>query len=291
MSTSTNDPEFYQAPKFTPEQYQAPRQRGCFFYGCIIATILIVMVLVLFAAGSYFLYRFVAQAVEQYTATAPRDLPKVDVAVDQRESVKKRAEEFKKAVEDGKAVEPLVLTGDDLNVLIEEAPEFAHLKGKVYLRIDGDELKGQISLPLETFSQVPGLGMLKGRFLNGEADLKASLTNGVLLVTLDSIEVNGKRVPEEAMVNIRQENLAKDAYKNPKHAAILHKLESVEIKDGKMTIKVKAKPAEATGSEPAKGLPSDVLAPGAAKKDAPPSEKAAPTKAASEPAESPSPKR
>ncbi len=276
MSTSTNDPEFYQAPKFTPDSYQPPRQRGCFFYGCIIASILMVMVLVLIGAATYFVFRGLHQLAEQYTTTAPRELPKVDVPPNQRESLKKRAEEFSKAVEEGKAVEPLVLTGDDLNVLIEEEPQLSQIKGHVYLKIEGDELKGQVSIPLEKFSQVPGFGMLKGRYLDGEADIKASLNSGVLIITLDSIEVNGKRVPEEAMTNIRQENLAKDAYKNPKQAAILHKLESLEIKDGKMTIKVKAKPADATGKEAEKKLPADVVAPGSTKKDgAPPSEPAA----------------
>jgi hypothetical protein len=288
---STNDPEFYQAPKYTPEQHQPPRQRGCFFYGCIIASVLVVLMLVLLGVGSYFLYRFVAQAVEQYTATAPRDLPKVEMPADRRESLKKRAEEFAKAVEKGKAVEPLVLTGDDLNALIEEEPDLAQLKGKIYLKIEGDELKGQVSLPLEKFSEMPGLGLLKGRYLNGEANLKASLINGVLIVTLDSLEVNGQRVPENAMANIRQENLAKDAYKNPKHAEVLRKLESLEIKDGKLIIKVRAKPGEATGKEAEKELPSDVLAPGATKKEAPPPEKTSPTKPASHPAEPPLPKR
>ncbi len=287
MSTSTNDPEFYQAPKFTPETHQPPRQRGCFFYGCIIATILFVMVLVLVGAGSYFLYRFVAQKVEEYTATVPRELPKVEMPAEQREGLAKRVAEFRKAVEEGKPVEPLVLTGDDLNALIEQDPKYAELKGKVYLKIEGDELKGQVSFPLERI----GLSMFKGRYLNGEADLKASLNNGVLIVTLDSITVNDKRIPEEAMANIRQENLAKDAYKNPENAAILRKLESLEIKDGKIIIKVRAKPAEANGKEAGKELPSNVLAPAAAKKDAPPSEKTAPTKPASEPAESPAPKR
>ena len=37
--------------------------------------------------------------------------------------------------------------------------------------------------------------MVKGRYLNGEADLKASLFDGVLIVTLDAIEVNGKKLP------------------------------------------------------------------------------------------------
>ncbi|HKI17629.1 MAG TPA: hypothetical protein VKA15_07100, partial [Isosphaeraceae bacterium] len=218
---------------------------------------------------------------------APRELPKVEMPAEQRTSLKKRVEEFGKAVQEGKAVEPLVLTGDDLNALIEEEPEFAELKGKVYLKIEKDELKGQVSFPLEKL----GLAMLKGRYLNGEADLKASLSDGVLIVTLDSIEVNGKRVPEEAMANMRQENLAKDAYKNPKHAAILRKLESLEIKDGKIIIRVRAKSAEANGKPAEKGLPSSVLAPDSAKKEAAPPDQTAPSKPASQPADSPLPKR
>lgn len=293
MSTSTNDPEFYQAPKYTPEVTQPPRQRGCFFYGCIIATILMVMVIVLIGAFTYFAWRLVNQAIEQYTATVPLELPKVDMPAERRESLKKRFDEFRKAVDEGKPVEHLVLTGDDLNALIEEEPEFAQLKGKVFLRIEGDELKGKISIPLEVFSQVPGFGMLKGRYLNGEADLKASLNDGVLIVTLDSLEVNGQRIPEQAMTNIRQENLAKDAYKDPKHAEILRKLESVQIKDGKMTIKVKAKPGETTGKEKEaeKGGHSESGAPDTAKKDAAPHDGPLPTKPASKPAESPPPKR
>ena len=43
------------------------------------------------------------------------------------------------------------------------------------------------------------------------------------------------------MTKIRQKNLAKDAYNNPKNAAMLRKLESMEIKDGKVIIRVRAK--------------------------------------------------
>jgi hypothetical protein len=284
---ATNDPEFYQAPKYAPESQQPPRQRGCFFYGCIIASILMVLVLILVGLGVYFGYRFFTQLVEQYTATAPRELPKVAMPADQRTSLQKRVEEFGKAVEDGKTVEPLVLTGDDLNALIEEAPAFAELKGKVYVKIEGDELKGQVSFPLEKF----GLAMLKGRYLNGEADLKASLNNGVLIVTLDSIEVNGKRVPEEAMTNLRQENLAKDAYKNPKHAEILRKLESLEINDGKIIIKVRAKAAETSLKQAEKGISTKVEALDSEKKESPRPEQTSPSKPATEPADSPVPKR
>ena len=78
-----------------------------------------------------------------------------------------------------------MLTSDDLNALIEENPEF---KGMVYVKVEGDEVKGQVSIPLDKLD----FGMVRGRYLNGEADFKASLSDGVLIVTIESVEVNGQ---------------------------------------------------------------------------------------------------
>ncbi len=198
---STNDADFYQAPRFSPEEPPpAPRQRGCFFYSCIIASILAVLMTILVAIVGYFFYRFVSDTVEEYTATAPRELPKVAMPADELKALEDRVEAFRKAVEMGTPIEPLVLTSDDINALIEDSPE---LKGKIFVRIEGRKLKGQVSIPLDALANVPLLGMFKGRYLNGEADLKASLQDGVLIVTLDSIEVNGQSPPEQTMAQLR----------------------------------------------------------------------------------------
>ena len=67
---------------------------------------------------------------------------------------------------------------------------------------------------------MPCLGpMFKGRYLNGKADLKASLFDGELIVHLDAIEVKGKPVPPEFMTEIRKQNIAKDAAKDKDVAA------------------------------------------------------------------------
>jgi hypothetical protein len=234
---STNDPEFYQTPKFSPEQHQAPpRQRGCFFYGCIIASVLAVLTAILVGILAFVVYRWANRMVEEYTATAPEQLPKVEMPDEQRKAVKDRVEAFRKSVEAGTASEPLVLTSDDLNALIEDNPE---LKGKIYVTVDGDEIKGRVSFPLDDLH----LPMVKGRYLNGEADLKASLFDGELIVHLDGFEVNGKKPPDEFMTELRKQNLAKDLAKDQKTAEMLRKLESLEIKDGKIILKVRTKPA------------------------------------------------
>ena len=268
---STAEPEFYQAPKFTPEPpHELPRQRGCFFYGCIIALVLALLTAILLAAGTFFLYRFVSQLVEDYTSTAPRELPKVEMPAEQRQVLKDRVEAFRKAVDAGTPTEPLVLSSDDLNALIEDNDD---LKGKFFLKIEGDEIKGQVSIPLDPLAKGPFRAMFQGRYLNGKAAFKASLQNGVLMVTLDSIEVNGKTPPDEAMTRFRQENLAKSAYDNPKNAERIRKLESLEVKDGKIILKVRAKRAAASDSAtPKKDAPVEIVAPpaGAAPKTEPP---------------------
>jgi hypothetical protein len=264
---STDDPEFYQAPKFTPEPPQAmPRQRGCFFYGCIIALVLALLMAILIAVSTYFLFRFADQTVKEYTATAPQELPKVEMPAENRQALKDRVEAFRTAADEGTSTEPLVLTSDDLNALIEEDED---LKGKIFVKIVGDEITGQVSIPLDPLAKGPFRAMFQGRYLNGKADLKASLQNGVLMVTLDSIEVNGKKPPEELLAQLRQENLAKDAHRNPKFAGSIRKLESLEVKDGKIILKVRAKADSTTPKE--KGpIQKEVPPAGAAPKADPP---------------------
>jgi hypothetical protein len=253
---STNDPEFYQAPKFTPEPMQPlPKQRGCFFYGCIIASILAVLFAILLAVIGFLGYRLFNQLIDQYTSTTPQSLPKVEMPAEQVTTLKERVEAFRKAVEAGTPTEPLVLTSDDLNALIDDNPE---LKGVIYVKIEKDEVKGQISLPLDKFN----VGMVRGRYLNGEADFKASLSDGVLIVTIESVEVNGKQLPEDFMKELRKQNVAKDAYKDEKASKMIRKLESLEVKDGKIILKVRAKgsaPGDATKSK--KDAPVEVVAP------------------------------
>jgi hypothetical protein len=258
---STNDPEFYQAPKFTPEPPHAlPKQRGCFFYGCLFASILAVLMAIVLGVGGFLAYRVayraLSQVVEEYTSTTPRELPKAAVPAEQIKALRDRIEAFRKAVEAGTSIEPLVLNSDDVNALINDTDE---LKGMIYVKIEGDELKGQVSIPLDRLIDV---GMVRGRYLNGEADLKASLSDGVLIVTLDGIEVNGKRPPDEIMKKIRQENLAKGVYQEEKNASLMRKLESLEVKDGKIIVRVRAKGASATESSPTKkDIPVEIVAP------------------------------
>ena len=72
--------------------------------------------------------------------------------------------------------------------------------------------------------------------MNGEAEFNVRFKDGVLFVTISSLEINGKPVPDEFFNSFRGQNIAKDANTNPKYAQAIRNLESVEIKDGKLII-------------------------------------------------------
>ncbi|MCB1127810.1 MAG: hypothetical protein KDM81_15055, partial [Verrucomicrobiae bacterium] len=146
-----------------------------------------------------------------------------------------RVDRFDKAVEANEPSEPLVLTGKELNMLIATVPDLATIRDKIHFDIEGDRVKGAISLPVETIP-FKWLQKHKGRYLNGAAELNASLSNGVFQVTLQSLEVKGKPLPEQVMTGLRQQNLARDFYKNEEGMKVLRKLASITVADDRITI-------------------------------------------------------
>ena len=92
------------------------------------------------------------------------------------DKLKQRFEAFQQAVREQRPTKPLELTADDINALIASGPKRQDLKGKFYVSLEGDQLKGEVSMPLQEI----GLSMFKGRYLNGSATFGLSFRNGTL---------------------------------------------------------------------------------------------------------------
>ncbi len=224
--------QYYDERTIDPENQT--KQRGCFFYGCLFAVILTLLAVVGGGISAYLIYRYAVNSALPYTDTEPTPLPKVEMPPEEAKDLHARVDAFRTALDSGKPTEPLVLDSDDINVLIADNPD---LRDKVHVDIEGDKLKGQVSFPLEGI----GLSAFKGRYLNGKATLKVSLTDGLLNVTLDALEVKGKPVPKTFIDQLRAKNLAEDATRNPENAEAIQKLESIQVKDGKVIIKARVR--------------------------------------------------
>ena len=209
---------------------QPKKRRGCLFYGCLTCVVLLVLALVLVFAA----VQVIKKQIYAWTEAAPMQLPKVEMADAQFQSLQQRVTTFHDAMQQGKAGEPLVLTDNEINALIDKAENMKQLAGKVYVSLTNDQVKGQVSIP------VPGVfWFARGRYLNGEAAFNVSLENGVLIVTAQEIRVKGKTVPESFMSALRKENLAKEFYKNPDQAATISKLESIHLEGDHVIIKAR----------------------------------------------------
>jgi len=218
-----------------PVQPAASKKHGCFFYGCLTTIILVVLLVIGVGGISYYgLSKFAGLAVA-YTDTSPMQLPKAEVEPAVYAALQKRVKEFKAAMDAGRS-SLLMLTADELNALVAGDASKSQWKGRVWFAIKDGSVGCQLSMPLDSTSAMPGLGRLKGRYLNGSAVVRATMETGTLVVTLQSLEVKGKPLPAEILNAIRRENLAKNAANDPDVASFLDKLASVGVQDDKLIL-------------------------------------------------------
>jgi len=204
--------------------------RGCCFYGCLGSAVLALVLAVGVVLGVRY---YVRSTLIKYSDVAPVALPQVEASPADLKAVQEQVTAFKKAIETGQPAEPLNLDERALNLLLANTPELKALADKVHLAIEGNEIKGQISFPLD---QLP-LFRVPGRYINGSATFKVSLDNGVLIVTPQSVEVKGAPLPEEIMAGLRTQNFARDIYSDPRVAETLRQLDRIEVKDGRITVR------------------------------------------------------
>jgi len=210
------------------ENPPAKRQHGCLFYGCIAGAICLAAVLV----GFLVLWHMFNKALNQFTDTKPTPLPALKLSQPEIEEVQRRFIQFRDAASDGRSTPPLELSYDDINALLANAPEFQDAKGKIYVQIEDDHLKAQVSVPMTDL----GLRVFKGRYLNGTGTFKLSLQSGLLAITPVDIFVKGKPLPENYMIKIRQQNFANGINNNSKASVALNRLQSAELHNGKLVL-------------------------------------------------------
>jgi hypothetical protein len=221
-------------PAPASSQPPAPKSKhGCAFYGCLTLVILAIIGAVLITATFVAARKFTRNMVTQYTQTNAVELPRVASTPTEQKAVADRCSDFMDSLQAGKAVQPLVLSARDLNLLVARS----ELQKFIYLTIEDSQIKGQVSLPLENLGQ---LQMMKGRYLNGAAQFKVGMEKSALSVSVVSMEAGGKPVPAAFLSGLSGRNLAEELLKNPDIGPTLRNLENVEVKDGKLILTPRA---------------------------------------------------
>lgn len=213
-------------PNPSQPAFPQKKKKGCLFYGCLTVVVLSILAIL----GIYFGVRyFVSNVIENYSSDTRLTLPTTAVTGIDYPALESRVETFIQAVKSGEGPKQLVLTADELNVLINQSPKLAAFKDSAHVEIQDKKLSGQLSFPLETFG-------FPGRYFNGEGEFGVAMENGILEVSVVSLRVKGVPIPQQVIQGINQKNLAAKLYEDPKSLEVMKKIEQVKVGDGKLVI-------------------------------------------------------
>jgi hypothetical protein len=220
-------------PPEIPEIQSKGIGKGCLI-GCLVA---LVIGIALVVGLGFLAYNVTGTLVEGFTDDAPVQLPITVVPAEQQAELKDRVETFTAAFEEPNESATIELSAEELNALIstyaQELP--VPLNEWIHLTIEDDILGGEVSVPLDQVAP-PGTPFVEGRYVNGAATFTTNIQNGRLQVYVESLEVKGHAVPEEAMVQMRNENLAKEFNNQPDSQALLQRIEDITIENGKLAV-------------------------------------------------------
>ena len=168
---------------------------GCFARGCLILLIFAVVLAIAGLAGLYWgLHRNSALFYGSYwlaktrsLAAAPTTLPEFNASDQQMQLVQERWQDFEQKTRAGQAAE-IELSADDINALI-ATNENVH--GKVFVSIDGNQLRLQASVPIGQFLGTPGY------YFNGDVIIELKGAQSLDGPRFSRITINGEQVPTD----------------------------------------------------------------------------------------------
>ncbi|MFA6317511.1 MAG: hypothetical protein WC943_08840 [Elusimicrobiota bacterium] len=223
----------------SPQPLSSPKQAGTgkkVAIGCLIAFLIAAAAAAALGAAGW---RMVRRIVMDYTDTAAAPLAATEFDEEASMEIAARVDRFREALRAGAPGQPLTLTGLELNALAAFHPKLKHLSGKVLLSLSGSTAGAEFSVPLDKAG-----GIFRGRHLNGKTSFSIRLTDGRLTLFLDSLELRGKPMPEWLMRDLRSKNLAEKYNAKPENAALLSRLDTLEIRDSVLYVGLKNAPQQ-----------------------------------------------
>ncbi|MBT5928042.1 MAG: hypothetical protein HOH33_15655 [Verrucomicrobia bacterium] len=210
---------------------------GCLAMGCFGVIIAVIAGGLILYFGTKYALDF---ALDKYTDDRPTAFAKSNLSVDDAVKLESEFEKFRTRVDVDLPTKPLELDTDQMNHLIETDAKFSTLKDKVRLKIVKNEVRGNISIPIDIVRQIypdlPQINMLSGRYLNANVTVNLRLEGGQLEAYLKQMSIKGDAVPENMMARIRDRDLFKDDRISGQLTQQFKKLRDVKIENGKIIL-------------------------------------------------------
>jgi hypothetical protein len=169
--------------------------------------------------------------IQTYTSEEPPVFPAVEFSPEDVERITDDIEDFQIAVENDEP-DQLVLTAEDLNILIASEPELA---GRAHVEIIEDQITVHGGIPLEG---IPGLS---DRYIHGSFSSTVALEDGELQVYIQSFDLeDGGVIPaeveQEIIRNLEQENFADAILQDEEVQRLIGEIETIAVENGQIII-------------------------------------------------------
>jgi hypothetical protein len=211
-----------------------PRQKGpgCFARGCLILLVFAIVLAIACFAGVYWGFQRHSAIVHgiywlaktHSIAEGPVPVPEFTGSETQIQSVRERWQDFEQKTRAGQAAE-IELAADDINAFIAAN---RNARGKVFVSIEGNQLRIQASTPFGEILNRPGY------YFNGDITVEFKGAESLENPQLNRIVVNGEQVPSDLLTwKYRSRRLHEYLadYRNS------YDIGTIEVRDGKVILR------------------------------------------------------
>jgi hypothetical protein len=168
--------------------------------------------------------------VERYTSTQPMPINTATLDEAERETLDDRLGAFEDALDEGQTPEPLMLSGTDLNSLLQDLWDDEELPGEMALRIEDGRIRSEISIPIEPGITIgPFTPQVQGRYLNGTVTFRVEIQNNTLEIDIERFIVNGQALPGWIVDAIERQVIQEGLLQNPDLDEFTAKIERLQV--------------------------------------------------------------
>ena len=214
---------------------EAPPRRkglGCFARGCLILLVFAIVLAIACFAGMYWgLHRHSALFYGSYwlaktrsIAQAPTSVPEFNASDQQIQRVQERWQDFEQKTRAGQPAE-IELSADDINAVIATSDD---VRGKVFVSIDGNQLRLEASLPIGGVLGKPGY------YFNGDVIIELNGAQALDNPQINRITINGEQVPSD-FLNWKYRSRQLREYLAEQRNA--YDVGTIEVREGKVILR------------------------------------------------------
>jgi len=217
---------------------EAPPRRkglGCFARGCLTLSIFAIVLAIAGFAGMYWgLHRHSALFYGSYwmaktrsIANAPTPVPEFNASDQQIQLVQERWQDFEQKTRAGQSAD-IEFSGDDINALIATSED---VRGKVFVSIDGNQLRLQVSVPIGKF-----FGR-QGYYFNGDVIIELDGVQSPDGPRFSRLTINGEPAPTDFLDWKYHSRQLREYVADQRNA---YDISTIEVRDGKVIVRSRA---------------------------------------------------